>query len=148
MVKPYERKINYYETDKMGIVHHSNFVRYMEETRLYYMEKQGIPYESVEKQGLLIPVIGIEVKYKKAIHFGDTIVIQQWIKKMSSIKFSVFYEMREKETGILYATAHSEHCFVDENLKPVRFKKEYPDLYETFALAALEDKAELEKNRE
>ena len=91
-----------------------------------------MPYEYVEERGVLIPVLGVEVKYINAIHYGDTIVIQQRIEKMSAVKFSVIYEIRNKETGILHATAHSDHCFVDKNLKPVRLKKDYPEIYETF----------------
>lgn len=147
MVAPYERKTNYYETDQMGIIHHSNYIRYMEETRIYYMKQQGMPYEYVEKRGVLIPVLGVEVKYMKAIHFGDTIVIQEWIEKFSPVKFSVIYEIRNKETGILHATAHSDHCFVDKNLKPIRLRKDYPEIYEKFVVVVEEDKVYLGRRK-
>ena len=114
MIEPYERKTNYYETDQMAIIHHSNYVRYLEEARLYYMEQFGLPYRYVEEQGILIPVLGVSVEYKKSIVYGDTIVIQQWIDSFSPVKFSMCYEIRNKETGELHATATSKHCFVDK----------------------------------
>jgi acyl-CoA thioester hydrolase len=66
MIKPYERKTNYYETDQMAIIHHSNYVRYLEEAKLYYMEQFGLPYSYVEEQGILIPVLGVSVEYEKS----------------------------------------------------------------------------------
>ena len=132
MIQPYERRVNYYETDQMAIVQHSNYVRYMEETRMHYMEQLGLPYEKIEQQGILIPVLAVDVEYKKAIRFGDTILISEWMDQFSSVKFSIKYEMRNKENGELHATASSKHCFVDKNLVPVRLKKDYPEIYETF----------------
>ncbi len=45
MDKAFQRKINYYETDRMGVVHHSNYIRYLEEARCYFLENIGIPFE-------------------------------------------------------------------------------------------------------
>ena len=94
MIQPYERRVNYYETDQMAIVHHSNYVRYMEETRMHYMEQLGLPYEKIEQQGILIPVLAVDVEYKKAIRFGDTILISEWMDQFSSVKFSIKYETK------------------------------------------------------
>lgn len=132
MIQPYERAVNYYETDQMAIVHHSNYIRYMEETRMYYMKQLGLPYEFVEEQGILIPVLGVNVEYKKAVRFGDTVLISEWMDKFSQVKFSIKYEIRNKQTGELHATGSSKHCFVDRNLVPVRLKKDYPEIYEKF----------------
>lgn len=136
MIAPYERTTNYYETDQMSIIHHSNHIRYIEEARMYYMEQYGLPYKYVEEQGILIPILGISVDYQKSILYGDTILIEEWFKSFSPVKFSMRYEIRNKETGELHATATSDHCFVDRNLKPVRLKKNYPDIYEKFKRVA------------
>ena len=58
-MKTYLRTVNYYETDKMGVVHHSNYIRYFEEARTYFMEQVGYPYERLEREGIMSPVIGI-----------------------------------------------------------------------------------------
>ena len=52
----YVRRANYYETDKMGIIHHSNYIRWFEEARLHYMEEMGWPFTKVEAMGIIIPV--------------------------------------------------------------------------------------------
>ena len=55
----YERSVYYYETDQMKIVHHSNYIRWFEEARIYWMEKMGMPYNKMEELGIIIPVVDI-----------------------------------------------------------------------------------------
>lgn len=143
MIEPYERKTNYYETDQMGIIHHSNYIRYIEEARMHCMGQYGLSYEVIEEMGIIIPVLGVDVQYKQAIRYGDTILIDQWVDKFSPVKYSVSYEIRNKETGVLHATAHTDHCFVDKNLVPVRLKRDYPEMYEKFKEIAKKDQERL-----
>ena len=58
-ILPHRRRVLYYETDKMGIVHHSNYIRYMEEGRLEYMRQAGLVYKDLESRGILMPVTGV-----------------------------------------------------------------------------------------
>ena len=53
----YKRQVNYYETDKMGIVHHSNYIRFFEEARIDFLDKIGLNYKKIEDMGLIMPVI-------------------------------------------------------------------------------------------
>lgn len=48
MIKPYERRVFYYETDKMGIMHHSNYIRIFEESRVDFLQQSGMPFEEIE----------------------------------------------------------------------------------------------------
>lgn len=84
-----ERKINYYETDKMGIVHHSNYIRYLEEARIRWMEEIGIPFEVLEENGITIPVLGVECEYKHHVSFGDTILIKVFVKEYNGVRMTV-----------------------------------------------------------
>ena len=59
----YKRKMNYYETDQMGIIHHSNYIRLFEEARLDIMDKSGINYADIEEMGIIIPVMSVDCKY-------------------------------------------------------------------------------------
>ena len=63
----FERKANYYETDQMGIVHHSNYIRWFEEARLEMLRAMGLPYKKMEDNGILIPVLGVSCSYKHPI---------------------------------------------------------------------------------
>ena len=71
----YTRKVNYYETDMMGVVHHSNYIRYLEEARCAWIESMGIPMAEIERRGFTIPVLEVNCKYKKHVTQGDTILI-------------------------------------------------------------------------
>lgn len=132
MTQTYARKINYYETDQMGIVHHSNYIKYMEEARLFYMEKNGLSYEEIEARGVIIPVLGVDVKYEKVLCFGDEIEVAVCMENVSLTKHLVRYEIKNKKTGEIHARATSQHCFLDKNMKPIRLKKYAPDIYERF----------------
>ncbi len=138
--KPYEREIYYYETDQMGIVHHSNYIRWFEEARIEFLKQIGLPYDEMERKGLLIPVLGVSCKYKKAFRYGDTFQICMKIQDFRGVKFNVVYEVRNKATGELHATGSSEHGFVDSKLMPVNIKKAYLDIYEGFVSGISEEK--------
>ena len=128
----YERKINYYETDKMGIVHHSNYIRFFEEARCDLLDVYGLPYDVMEDKGIMSPVLGVSCKYKQHVTYGDTIQIHAFIKEFTGVKFTVAYEIYNKETSKLCVTGESNHCFTDSNLKPLNIKKHYYDVYEKF----------------
>ncbi len=76
METAFERKINYYETDKMGVVHHSNYIRFLEEARCYLLDKIELPFSLLEENGITIPVLGVNCEYKYHITFGDIIQIK------------------------------------------------------------------------
>lgn len=129
----YERKINYYETDRMGVVHHSNYIRYMEEARIYMMEKLKLPYETLEENGIIIPVLGVNCNYKYHITFGDTILIDTFVKEYSGVKMIVGYDIKDKKTGKTIFTGETKHCFTNKELKPINLKKynkEFSDKFE------------------
>ena len=70
----FERKINYYETDKMGIVHHSNYIRFLEEARCKMLEQFEMPYSSFESNGIMIPVLGVNCSFK--------LIISNWFRAL------------------------------------------------------------------
>ena len=128
----YERKINYYETDAMQIVHHSNYIRYMEESRIYSLAKIGLPYSEMERQGVLIPVLGVNCQYKHPARYEDVILIDVKVKEYTGVKIIMEYEIKNKETEKLILLGETKHCFTDSNLKPISLKKARPDMHEKF----------------
>ena len=128
----FERKINYYETDKMGIVHHSNYIRFFEEARSSLLDECELPYDVMELKGILSPVLGISCKYKQHVTYGDTIQVRAYIKDFTGVKFTIGYEIYNKKTETLCVTGESNHCFTDANLKPLNIKKHHYDVYEKF----------------
>ena len=128
----FERKINYYETDRMGIVHHSNYIRFMEEARCYLLEKAGMPYSASEENGIMIPVLGVNCDFKHHVTFDDTILIKLFVKEFNGVRLTMGYTATEKNSGEVVFTGETKHCFTDKNLRPLRLQKANPNFYEKF----------------
>lgn len=123
----YNRKINYYETDKMAIVHHSNYIRFFEEARLDMMDQFDLNYRKMEDMGIIIPVMSVDCKYIVPLCFDDEVKIHTKIVKFDGIKMEIAYEIYRDD--VLCTTGHSGHCFLDKDMKPFRMKRLYPNLY-------------------
>lgn len=126
-MKTYIHKVKYYECDQMGITHHSNYVRFMEEARVDYLDQIGYGFEKMEAEGVVSPVLNINVKYTKPSKFQDEIAIDVRLEKTSAMKYTFHYEMKLGEETI--CTAESVHCFM-ENGRPVMAGKRFPGLAE------------------
>ena len=124
----YERSINYYETDAMGIVHHSNYIRFLEEARCFFLDKIGLHYKKIEDEGLMIPVLEVNCKYKHPARYADTIVIDIKMCELKGVKMIMDYAITNKNTGDLIMEAQTKHCFTDSNLKPIILKKVKPEI--------------------
>ena len=128
--EPYVRKINYYETDQMQVVHHSNYIRFLEECRMDFLRQLELDYDKLEKAGIMIPVLSVSCNYRTPARFGETICIVPKLTGFHGVKFSMSYKIYSEDFKELHNEAVSEHCFVDFNFKPVRLKKELPKVYE------------------
>jgi acyl-CoA thioester hydrolase len=129
-MKHYDRKINYYETDQMGIVHHSNYARFFEEARISYMDQMGYPYERMEEEGIISPVLAISCKFLHSVRFGDTVRIEVSTAAVSKVKCSFAYKVIDLASGEIKARGESEHGFITKDGKPVILPKEKPEFYQ------------------
>lgn len=127
---PYIHKVQYYETDKMGITHHSNYIRWMEEARTHYLAEVGWPYDRLEQEGMISPVLSVDCKYTESTTFTDEIEIQTTLLSFGPIRMTIAYEMKSLKTGNVVFTGTTEHCFLDDNGKPIRLKKDAPAFYQ------------------
>lgn len=119
----FEREINYYETDRMGVVHHSNYIRFMEEARCAWLKSIEMPFEVLEENGITIPVLGVSCIYKHHVTFGDTIIITPYVKEYTGVRMTAGYDVIDKKTGKTILIGETKHCFTDRNLKPINLKK-------------------------
>lgn len=120
----YVHKVRYYETDKMGITHYSNYIRWMEEARIDFLEHIGYGYAQLEHDGIISPVIGIECQYKHPTTFNDDVEITVKVEEFKGVRLIVGYIMTNKKTGDLVLTGKTIHCFTDVNGKPIILKKQ------------------------
>jgi len=128
----YERKINYYETDKMGVVHHSNYIRFLEESRCRLLEEYNLPMEKIEELGFTIPVLEVNCKYINHVTSGDVLLIKPIITEYNGVRMTVSYEVTNKKTGQEVIKAWTKHCFTSKELRPVNMKKYNPEINELF----------------
>lgn len=125
-MQKYEHQAQYYETDQMGIIHHSNYIRWFESARIRYMQQIGVEYGDMEKSGIISPVLEVNCVYKSMVHFGDVVEILPKIEKYNGIKLELSYTIVDKATQQIRACGSSRHCFLNSERKPVSLKKEAP----------------------
>lgn len=126
-MEAYRRTAQYHETDQMGIIHHANYVKWMEEARVAYMDAIGFGYDEIERQGLLVPVIGISIDYKKPVRFAETFEVTVQIKAYNGKILDLGYTIRNLTQGTLCTVASSRHCFLRDG-SMVSLKTELPKL--------------------
>ncbi len=131
-LESYVRVVNYYETDQMQVVHHSNYARYLEEARLHLMDQVGLSYDKLEEMGIIIPVLELHDYYTKSITYGDVIEIKPTIIKLSPVRFTLKYVIFRSGTDEVLHTAQTSHAFVDTEFKPMNLKKAFPEVYGIF----------------
>ena len=124
-MEPYCRKVQYYETDRMGVAHHSNYIRWMEEARIDFLDQLGFPYAAMEAEGVLSPVKSLSCEYKHPCTFGDTLRIEVTVGGFNGVVITMLYEMRNQNEDLI-CTARSEHVFVNREGRFVRMKREMP----------------------
>ena len=126
----YIHKTQYYESDQMGVIHHSNYIRWFEEARTAFMDDRGYTYARLEHEGIISPVLTVECEYRKMMHYGDTARIELELEKFNGIKMIVSYKVYLDSTGELCTVGKSSHCFLDSDHKPVSMKKINREFYE------------------
>jgi acyl-CoA thioester hydrolase len=134
-IKSLIRKANFYETDQMGIIHHSNYIRWFEEARVDFMEQINFSYVKPSQMGIDFALLGLSCEYKSMVRFGDIVAVHAQITQLTHTRMTVSYEVRDVETGELRTTGETRHCFFDSNKqRPVSLKKTIPELYALFEM--------------
>lgn len=132
-ISPYKRSVFYYETDKMGIMHHSNYIRIFEESRVSFLEQVGMPFENIEASGILMPVLSVDCRYKRPLKFDEPFAVYPKIVRFNGTTLHLTYRIVSCLTGELCVEGSSSHCFTDYDLHPVRTKLKFPEIYKVFA---------------
>ena len=117
----YTHKVHYYETDAQGVTHHSNYIRIMEETRVYAMEQMGFSYERMEREG----------NYERPTTFADIIEVQISVAELSQLKAKFAYTMTSN--GKIVCQATSLHCFLNSEGRPLVIADRFPEFYKALS---------------
>ena len=125
-MKPYLHKVQYYETDMMGIVHHANYLHWMEEARIDFMDQLGFPYAEMEQKGVFSPVTALSCEYRHPCSFGDEISVSVSVDSFNGVVLTITYLMTDQK-GETVCEARSQHTFLNKEGHFVRMKRELPE---------------------
>ncbi len=127
--------VRYGETDQMGVVHHANFLLYLEDARTSLLRDRGIPYSEVEREGVGLPIRNVQMRYKSPGLFEDDLLVSCWIERTRSASVTFGYEVHRQENGApgtLLLTAELELACIDLETRRPRV---FPDSLKRFFLA-------------
>lgn len=122
-------RVRYAETDKMGVVYHSNYFVWFEIGRTDWLRDTGWTYREMEAAGIQLPVIEAQCQYRQGARYDDDVEIRTKASKLSPIRIQFNYEATRRADGVLLATGHTVHCTIDRDGKPVRMPDRVKDLF-------------------
>lgn len=127
-MEPYVWKAQYYETDQMGVVHHSNFIRWMESARIDYLDRAGLTYQAMEDGGFFGVTLSVSCEYRRPVRFGQTVEIECVLKEMDERFMTIGYTIRDAASKKDRAFGESKHCFVGIDGKMISLQDTNPEL--------------------
>ena len=132
----YRRKVRYYETDRMGVVHHSNYLRLIEDARMDWIRDHVMNYNDMEKLGLIIPAVSALGNFKAFLRYDDEFSVTMKLVKFTGVRLEFTYEIHNTQTGELCYDGESIHYFAaGDDYHPISIKRKFPEIYEAFAAA-------------
>ena len=130
LVAQKEIEVRYAETDQMGVVYHANYLVWMEIGRTSLIEEMGFKYTDMEEEGILAPVMDINISYKSPAKYGDDVTVHTWIDHYDGLRTHYGYEILLAD-GKVAATGLSKHvCVKKDNFRPVLIRKYFPEWHE------------------
>jgi len=111
-----QHRVAFYETDAMRIVHHSNYVRYLELARVIWMDEHDRPYREYAAEGLHFATTAVELRYHRSVTFDDVLAITTWMEWVRRASLRMAYEIRRGDD--LVASGTTEHAMVDLDGRP------------------------------
>ncbi|HJO03373.1 MAG TPA: thioesterase family protein [Acidobacteriota bacterium] len=111
-------EVRYAETDSMGIVHHANYLVWLELSRTKLCADAGHHYADIERTGVRLTVTGTSVRYRQPARYGDIVEVSAWIHRLGSRGMQFAYEVHCN--AVLLATGRTDHVWIDAESRPCR----------------------------
>ncbi|MEM9679761.1 MAG: thioesterase family protein [Bacteroidota bacterium] len=127
-------RVRYGETDQMGVVYHANYANYFEVGRTEWLRQFGITYKSMEAQGIMLPVISLNINYKSSARYDEMLKVKTKLKKMPTASIEFDYELLDENENLL-ATGNTILAFIDMSTnRPTRCPKYLLDKLQNYSL--------------
>jgi len=113
-------RVRYSETDQMGVVYHGNYAQFFEMGRTEWLRYLGVTYKDMEMNGIILPVVSLNLTFIKSALYDDILTIHTYLKKEPMVKIEFNYEIKN-QLDELICTGSSVLAFIDtKNMKPTR----------------------------
>ncbi len=112
--------VRYGETDQMGIVHHSNYLRYFEVARLEWLSQLGVSYKLMEQEGIIMPVIEVNLSYKTPALFEDKLIVEVNLEEVPKVKMKFSYLIKNQNDQIVCLGETTLAFLNSKTRKPMR----------------------------
>jgi acyl-CoA thioester hydrolase len=132
-------RVRYAETDRMGVVYHTNYIIWFEIGRTEFCRSAGIPYRQMEDEGILIPVTGVDCLYRRPARYDDGVKIRTRMGEVGSRGLTFFYEILG-EDGSLLAEGSTRHLFTDTASRPIQIPEKVRETFAKFVGAKKPDR--------
>ncbi|WP_111683011.1 acyl-CoA thioesterase [Winogradskyella tangerina] len=127
-------RVRYGETDQMGVVYHANYAVYFEVGRTEWLREFGLSYAVMEQEGIMLPVISLQINYKNSARYDDELKVITKLKKLPTASIEFDYELRNNSDEIL-ATGNTVLAFIDmKRNRPTRCPKYLLDKLQNYSL--------------
>ena len=129
-------RVRYAETDAMAVVHHAVYPVWFEMGRTEFLRQAGMPYRTMEDQGIQSPVIEIQARYLRPARYDDLITLTVKVTRYTGVRLSITYHVYTNDT--LLCVGKSEHAFL-ANGRTTALQKSYPDIHAILSQCLMPD---------
>jgi len=123
-----EHRVNYSETDQMGLVYHANYVIWLDMARTEHLRGTGVTYKEMEEQGVYLAVTDLQLRYRRAARYDDLVRVRCWVREVASRQVTFGYAVERAGSGELLATAQTSLMALDRGHSPTRIPEHVRDL--------------------
>lgn len=109
-------RVEYHHTDQMGIVHHSNYVKFFEVARTEWLRAAGLTYAEMERRGVMMPIVEVQVKYRQPAYYDELITVRAEVSELPMARMTFRYEIRG-EDGRDIASGLTTLGFIDKQTR-------------------------------
>ncbi|WP_335965861.1 thioesterase family protein [Galbibacter sp. PAP.153] len=113
-------RVRYSETDKMGVVYHGNYAQYLEMARVEWLRELGVSYRWMEENGVMLPVVSLQLNYRKSARYDDVLTVEARLKNTPSVKIEFDYTIFDESNEII-AEGNTVLAFINaKTFRPMR----------------------------
>ena len=130
VVHSHRLRVRYSETDRMGVVYHTNYLNWFEVGRTEFIRHANLTYRELEEKGVMLPLTDASISYKKPAKYDDEVEVRTRVSEITPVRLTFSYEIVRVDDAELLVTGSTMHVFANTAFKPIRLSRTEPRVYE------------------